>query len=382
MKLTFVITARPSFSRVLTFIQAANLSENIEVEIVLAASAANKRYGDVEEMLRKEGLECKALLNTAVYSGAIDSMAKITASTILELSTYLLNNKPDAVVCIADRFETLSISLTASYMNIPVIHIQGGELTGNIDERVRHANSKLSDIHFVSTELSKNRLIRMGENPSSVHNTGCPSIDLVERMLKEDWDPNSIWENYGGVGERFDLKKGEYIVMLQHPETDLHDLSFDHITTTLEALKRFGKPVLVFWPNIDNGSDGISKGIRSFREENMHAPFHYFRNFHPEDFINLVNNSYSLVGNSSTGIRECSYLGKPVINIGGRQKNRERAANVQDAGYSTEEILNLLQKIQSIQVEKSTIYGSGNAGKEMVKVLESKSLGVKAAFYE
>lgn len=382
MKLTFVITARPSFSRVLTFLQAAKQSDFIDVEIVLAASAANTRYGDVKAMLEAEGISCDAQLNTAGYSGAIDSMAKITASTIHELSTYLSNNKPDAVVCIADRFETIAISISASYMNIPVIHIQGGELTGNIDERVRHANSKLSDLHFVSTDLSKQRLTRMGENPEMIFNTGCPSIDLVCKMLSPDWDPQVVWDKYGGIGNKFELIPGEYLVVLQHPETDYYESSFNHINATLEAVKEFGKPALIFWPNIDNGSDGTSKGIRIFRENNMLLNFHYFRNFHPEDFINLVNKSYCIVGNSSMGIRECSYLGKPVVNIGSRQRNRERGANVIDSGYTKSEILASLYKVVSMNIGRSYLYGDGKSGQRMVAILKGLELSIKTNFYE
>lgn len=382
MKLTFVITARPSFSRVLTFIQEAQKSNFINVEVVLAASAASARYGDVLGMLEREGIESAAKLNTASFSGTIDSMAKTTASTIHELSTYFSHNRPDAVVCVADRFETIAVSISASYMNIPVIHIQGGELTGNIDEKVRHANSKLSDLHFVSTEISKQRLIRMGENPNNVYNTGCPSIDLVDKLLSVHWSSEDVWKKYGGVGRKFNLVKGNYVVVLQHPETDYYEASYSHIKSTLEAVKDFGKPALVFWPNIDNGSDGTSKGIRMFREENMSLNFHYFRNFIPEDFINLVKNSYCLVGNSSMGIRESSFLGKSVVNIGGRQRNRERGPNVIDCGYDKSEIFRSLVNIQHCNVEKSDLYGDGNAAKKMVRILEQIDLKIDSDFYE
>lgn len=208
-------------------------------------------------------------------------------------------------------------------MNIPVAHVQGGEVTGSIDEKVRHAVTKLSNMHFVSTEKAQERLLRMGEAPEHVYITGCPSIDLAAEILSNpvlDFDP---FERYGGVGSTVDLSSG-YLIVMQHPVTTEYEQARQHIEETLYAVHDIGLPVLWFWPNVDAGSDGTSKGIRIFREVAQPRDIHFFKNMAPTDFLRLLYNSKALIGNSSVGIRECAFLGVPTVNIGNRQTGRAR----------------------------------------------------------
>jgi UDP-hydrolysing UDP-N-acetyl-D-glucosamine 2-epimerase len=207
-------------------------------------------------------------------------------------------------------------------MNIPVAHIQGGEVTGSIDEKVRHAVTKLSDIHLVASKGAYERVLKLGEDPQNVFNTGCPSIDLAAEIAKSpklDFDPI---KKYGGVGKELDLSRG-YIVVMQHPVTSEYSESRAQIKHTLKAADACGYPVLWFWPNVDAGSDGTSSGIRSFREHNETSQFHFFKNMAPHDFLRLLINSKCLMGNSSVGIRECAFLGVPVVNIGSRARTNE-----------------------------------------------------------
>src|SRR5687767_10827430 len=175
--------------------------------------------------------------------------AKSTGLGLVELATVFDNLKPDAVVTIADRYETLANAVAASYMNIPVVHVQGGEVTGSIDEKVRHAVTKLSDLHFVSTKRAAERVIRMGEEPAHVFVTGCPSIDLASAILERpalDFDP---FTKYGGVGPAFDPARG-YIVVLQHPVTNEHEEARHQVTETLAAVESSGLQAFWFWPNV------------------------------------------------------------------------------------------------------------------------------------
>ena len=253
------------------------------------------------------------------------------------------NLKPDVVVTVADRYETLSTAVAAAYMNIPVAHIQGGEVTGSIDEKVRHAVTKLADVHLVSTDKAAERVIRMGEDPSMVFVTGCPSIDLAATMLEDPGLDFDVFERYGGVGPRADLSNG-YLVVMQHPVTTEYHQARRHVTETLRVVKELDLPALWFWPNVDAGADGTSSGIRTFREEQDPRNIHFFKNMSPVDFLKLLHNSRCLIGNSSVGIRECSFLGVPVVNIGSRQAGRDRGGNVVDAGYDREEIAEAVER--------------------------------------
>ncbi|MEM8528901.1 MAG: UDP-N-acetylglucosamine 2-epimerase, partial [Bacteroidota bacterium] len=265
-------------------------------------------------------------------------------------------------------------AIAASYMNIPLVHIQGGEVTGNIDEKVRHAITKLSDLHLVASEKAKERVIKMGEYPEKVFNTGCPSIDLAEEVRqhpKLDFDP---FQRYGGVGKIKDWEKG-YIVILQHPVTTEYKDARQHIEKTLQAVYELQMPTFWFWPNVDAGSDGTSKGIRSFRENHNIDFIHFFKNMEGKDFLKLLYNSKCLIGNSSVGIRECSYLGIPVVNIGTRQSGRERGHNVVDVSYETADIKSAIAThLTHGKYEADTIYGDGTAGKQIANLLSTEAL--------
>jgi UDP-hydrolysing UDP-N-acetyl-D-glucosamine 2-epimerase len=304
------------------------------------------------------------------------SMAKTTGLGTMELATVFDNLKPDAVVSVADRYETLASAVAASYMNIPLVHIQGGEVTGSIDEKVRHAVTKLADLHLVATTKAAERVVRMGEDPDRVLITGCPSIDLamdVRDRPSLDFDP---FERYGGVGAGIDLSDG-YVVVLQHPVTTEYEASRAHITETLGAVDDYGRPALWFWPNVDAGSDGTSRGIRAFREVNRPERIHFFKNMAPTDFLRVVVNGRCLVGNSSAGIRECSFLGVPVVNIGSRQDGRDRGANVVDVDYDHRDILTAIEA-QGVRgrLDSDPLYGDGKAGLRIADALATVELSV------
>ncbi|PWA04046.1 UDP-N-acetylglucosamine 2-epimerase [Flavobacterium psychrotolerans] len=373
-KIAVVITARPSYSRVKTVLTAIKQHPELELQLIIAASALLDRYGSAVNYIEKDGFEIAAKVFNVLEGENLTAAAKTTGIGILELSTVFDNLKPDIVVTVADRFETMATAIAASYMNIPLAHIQGGEVTGNIDEKVRHAITKLSDYHFVASENAKNRVIQLGEIPEMVFNTGCPSIDIAKEVLKNDGLTFNPYEKYGGVGAKPDLDKG-YIVVMQHPVTNEYQDSRKHIEATLRAVQKINLPTLWFWPNVDAGADGTSSGIRSFREKYAMENVHFFKNMEGDDFLNLLNSSICLIGNSSVGIRECAYLGVPVINIGSRQNRRERGQNVVDVSYNENEIVATLKNILiKIERPKSDVYGGGNAGEKIAALLQNLPL--------
>jgi UDP-hydrolysing UDP-N-acetyl-D-glucosamine 2-epimerase len=271
----------------------------------------------------------------------------------------------------------MSTAIAASYMNIPLVHIQGGEVTGNIDEKVRHAITKLSDLHFVSTEMARERVIRMGEKPDRVFVTGCPSIDIAKKIRengKLDFNP---YERYGGVGEQPDFSEG-YLVVMQHPVTTEYEASREQVLDTLEAVNALKKTTFWFWPNVDAGSDGTSNAIRAFRENHHPRHIHFFKNMDPLDFLKVLKNSRCLIGNSSVGIRECSYLGVPVVNIGTRQNGRDRGGNVLDTDYDRERIRQaVLRQMDQGHYLSDFIYGDGGAGEKIAQLLSQAPLSYR-----
>lgn len=374
-KVCVVVTARPSYSRVKTALLAIQVHPKLELQLVVAASALLDRYGSAVNIIEKDGLPITAKVFNVLEGENLAAAAKTTGIGILELSTVFDNLKPDIVLTVGDRFETIATAIAASYMNIPLGHIQGGEVTGNIDEKVRHAVTKLADFHFVASENAKERVIKLGELEDSVFNTGCPSIDLAKQVMEEpNIDFLDLYKKYGGVGKELDLRN-DYIVVMQHPVTTEYSESKHQINITLEAIKQLNIPTLWFWPNVDAGSDGTSKGIRMFREKNPDLPIHFFKNMEPLDFLRILKYSKCLIGNSSVGIRECAFLGVPVINIGSRQNRRERGRNVIDVSYNKEEIINAINiHFLNGHYTNDIVYGGGDAGKRIANTISELKL--------
>ena len=376
-KICVLVTARPSYSRIKSALRAINDHPELELQLVVAASALLDRYGAAFKVIEHDGFDIKARVYMVLEGENLVTSAKSTGLGLVELATVFDNLQPDAVVTVADRYETLATAVAASYMNLPVVHVQGGEVTGSIDEKVRHSVTKLANLHLVSTAKARERVIRLGEEPDSVVLTGCPSIDLaaeVQRAPSMDFDP---FEKYGGVGARVDLSHG-YLVVMQHPVTTEYDEALHQVEETLYAVKELGIPTLWFWPNVDAGSDGTSKGIRVFREREGSSNIHLFRNMYPEDFLRLLVHASGIIGNSSVAIRECSYLGVPAVNIGTRQQGRERGGNVIDVDHDRRQIVDAVRRHLTGQRPKTdTTYGDGHAGARIAKCLAEHELTVE-----
>lgn len=372
-----VVTARASYARIKSALRAIADHPDLELQLVVAASAVLTRFGDAVDFIEKEGFEIAARVYSVVEGETPLTSAKTTGMNLMELATCFDNLRPDAVVTVADRYETLATAVAASYMNIPLVHIQGGEVTGSIDEKVRHAVTKLADIHLVSTKAAEARVIRMGEPDANVFLTGCPSIDLARQLLEESGTDTEWFKAYGGVGPSIDISR-DYLVAMQHPVTTEFEDAQNHIEQTLEAVYEIGIPTFWFWPNVDAGSDGTSKGMRRFRASRADAKFHFFRNMSPADFLRLAHGSLAIVGNSSFGIRESSYLGLPTINIGTRQQGREHGRNVKSAPYKKNEILSVLRaQLSSGRYPSNDLYGDGYAGAKIADILSTVKFSIE-----
>ncbi|MDA0164748.1 UDP-N-acetylglucosamine 2-epimerase [Solirubrobacter ginsenosidimutans] len=364
-----VVASRANYARIKTAMRAIDDHPDLELQVVAGASLVLERFGNAIDVLEADGFRPDAIVRMIIEGETPTTMAKSTGLGLLELPTVFENLQPDAVVTIADRFETLATAVAAAYMNLPLIHTQGGEVSGSIDESVRHAVTKLAHVHFPATELSRRRVIAMGEDAAHVHNVGCPSIDLVAQA--DLGDPRSALAelNARGVGAEIDPDK-PYLLMMQHPVTTEYGESLDQINETLEGVARLGMQALVFWPNVDAGSDHVAKGMRVFRDRGEAKGFHFFRNLPPELFAKLLAHTACMVGNSSSGLREGAFLGTPVVTVGTRQQNREHARNVLRTGHGADEIADAIrEQVRNGRYERDELFGDGTAGLQIAEQL-------------
>jgi UDP-hydrolysing UDP-N-acetyl-D-glucosamine 2-epimerase len=368
-KVCIVVNSRANYGRIKSVMRAVRRHPNLELQLVVGASALLYRFGSAIDVIRADGFEPVATCHMVIEGNTPATMAKSTGLGIVELTTIFENLKPDIVLTVADRYETLATAVSASYMNIPLAHTQGGEVTGSIDESVRHAITKFAHIHFPASQLAADYLRRMGEDPDKIFLTGCPAMDLlvdIDLSLTDDF-----FANAGGVGPRLDASM-PYLVVLQHPVTTEYGQGNEQIEATLQAVHRTDRQTVWLWPNVDAGSDDISKRLRMFRERNANAPIHFFRNFSPEEYARLINNCGCLIGNSSSAIREGAFLGVPAVNIGTRQRGREHAANVMHVDSETEAIeASIAVQLEHGRYPRSDLFGTGNAGIQIADRLAS-----------
>lgn len=367
-KICVVVASRANYGRVKYLMKAIQERSDLELQLIVGASTLLERFGRAVNIIRNDGFEPLRSIHYVIEGETLTTQAKSTGLGIVELASAFEDLSPDMVVTVADRFETMATAIAATYLNIPLVHLQGGEISGNIDDRVRHAITKLADLHFVASEASRQRVIAMGENPKLVYNFGCPSMDV---LVHEDLSINSsIMSRYLGVGKPIDWSK-PYILMLQHPVTTSYGHGFDEVSETLQAIKNIKNvQKIVLWPNVDAGSDDVSKGIRHFREFNMDEPFYYYKNFSPEDYARVINNALCCVGNSSSFIREGAFLGVPAVIVGNRQEGREHGANVTAADYARRDIEDKVrQQIAHGRYPRDSRFGHGDAGLRIAEEL-------------
>jgi UDP-hydrolysing UDP-N-acetyl-D-glucosamine 2-epimerase len=262
----------------------------------------------------------------------------------------------------------MATALAATYMNIPLAHTMGGEVSGNIDESIRHAVTKFAHVHFPACSDAAERIVRMGEDPATVHVVGCPRMDLVAEVLAQPGDGlSTIFEE--GVGGSFDLDQ-PFLLVSQHPVTTEYGDGERQIGETLRAIGEVGLPAIVLWPNADAGAEDIARGMRKYREHEDDSRLHFFKNLPTSDYVRLMQKTACIVGNSSSAIREGSFIGTPAVDVGARQAGRQRGSNVLAAGYDRAEIAGAIgRQLEHGLYESEPIYGDGHAGERIADVL-------------
>jgi UDP-N-acetylglucosamine 2-epimerase (non-hydrolysing)/GDP/UDP-N,N'-diacetylbacillosamine 2-epimerase (hydrolysing) len=362
-KVFIVIERRADYSRYKPILQKLKQDPFFEIYLVVTGICLLETHGKDVNYIKQDGFKIDAEIPMFDVNGEdtgaemVRSMSRVMTGLVNELEKA----KPDIVLSGFDIGGNFAVTVAAAHMNIPVAHIQGGEVTGSIDESIRHAMSKFAHIHFPATELSKQRLIRMGEHPDSIYVVGCPSIDV---LVNTPVLPREKVEEYLKV----DLSKPT-LLMIQHPVTTEWMNSFDQIKETIEAIKESKVQCIVLLPNNDAGYSKIIEFIKS-------NDVKWFPSLPTDIFINLYRNVSALIGNSSSGIHETPTLKIPTINIGTRQQGRERAGNVIDVPNNKTKIVEAIKKAVFDEDFRKYVrslenpYGNGTSAEQIVKILK------------
>ena len=377
-KVCVVVASRANYSSIKSVMRAVKAHPALKLQLIVGASALLDRFGSVVNIIEADGFHADARVNMIVEGETPLTMAKSTGLGLLELPTIFDMLRPDVVISVGDRFETMATAVSAAYMNIPLAHTMGGEVTGTIDESIRHAITKLAHIHFPANELAARRIIRMGEDPATVHAVGCPRIDLVADIARANGNGRDrCWVEREGVGGDIDLDE-PFLLVSQHPVTTEYGQGERQIGQTLAALQELRMPTIMLWPNVDAGSDDLAQGIRKFRERHDHDYIRFYKNFPVETYVRLMMSAACLIGNSSAPIREGALLGVPSVNIGTRQMGRQRGSNVVDVCHDRRAIVDAVRaQIDHGRYPPESIYGDGHAGERIAGILADASIRIQ-----
>ncbi len=320
--------------------------------------------------IKNDGFKIDGIVPMFFDGGSSTSMAKAVGYGIIKLVDKIKQINPDMIFVNADRFEMMAIALSASYLNIPLIHNEGGDISGTIDESVRHSITKLSHIHFVTTEESRRRVVQMGENPSNVFVVGSPCIDIIKNL-----DLN--YQN-----ETVDTDK-PFLLVLSHPvATETKENNLKMTKNILEIIEELNMPTMFIGHNIDAGSKEVGLMIKNFIEKKI-KDIYFVKNLHPDDFYRLLAKTKCAIGNSSSFIREGSYFGTPVVLIGNRQAGREKDKNIVEVDFEKDNIRDaILKQITHGLYEKSALFGNGNSGQRIAEILESIEVSIQKKFFD
>lgn len=342
----FLTGTRADFGKLKSLIDRVEHSDLFECYVFVTGMHTLSKYGSTYDEVRKQNYK-----EMFVYMNQtnITEMDIILANTIIGFSNFINEIKPDLIVVHGDRVEALAGAIVGSFNNILVSHIEGGELSGTIDELIRHSITKLSHIHFVSNDEAKRRLIQMGEIENNIFVIGSPDIDI----MKSDHLP-SIDE----AKTRYEIRFDEYAIFIYHPVTTELDKLEEHIKEVVSAVIKSNKNYVVIYPNNDKGSDIILNELERLEGR---SNFRIFPSMRFEFFLTMLKNAKYIIGNSSVGIREAEIYGVPSINIGSRQKNRTKSKNIINVENDKEKILEAISKVEKIKTDPISNFGDGDS---------------------
>ena len=367
-KICAVLVDRANYGRMHPVMKGIQSDADLDLQTICAGTMLLERFGRAERIVAADDFHIDGRVYLEVEGSVQATMAKSIGLGIIEFSTEFQRLNPDIVLIIGDRYEALAATIAAAYMNLPVAHIQGGEISGSIDESARHAITKFAHLHFASTERSANYIRQMGEHPDYVFNVGCPSGDYIMSL---DQHIASEEVNALGVGGYIDIDK-PYFLVIFHPITTEFRLQRQQTDELVHALHELQHPTIWLWPNVDAGSNSIAVALRVYREKHQASWLHMIKNLDPVTFQKLLKRATCAIGNSSSFIRDSTFSGTPVILVGDRQVGREHGENLISCPPRATEIVQAIRKqLELGRRPPSNLYGDGNAGLKIVKALKA-----------
>jgi len=357
--IVFLTGTRADFGKLKSLISILQDKEAFEPHIFVTGMHLQELYGYTLIEVQKSGFKNIYTFKNHTHETTMDLTL---AKTIEGFSAYVNALKPDLIVVHGDRVEALAGAIVGSLNNILVAHIEGGELSGTIDELIRHSVTKLSHIHFVANDLAKQRLMQMGELPESIFTIGSPDVDI---MFSEQLP------NLQDVRQYYNIPFEIYAVAMFHPVTTEISQMETYANHFVEALIESGKHYVVIYPNNDLGSQHILKAYKRL-EQPPH--FRVFPSLRFEYFLTLLKNAQFVIGNSSAGVREAPYYGVPTINIGTRQQNRVSNIDLINTNYNIDSILEAIKKVKAVQKINEQQFGEGNSAQAFLDSLNLPQL--------
>ncbi len=362
-RIVFLTGTRADFGKLKSLIKISQNSDNYDVHIFATGMHMNAKYGSTVDEIEKSGFKN---IYKFINHDTIEHMDRTLAKTVEGFSDYIAQIEPDLIVVHGDRVEAMAGAIVGSLNNILVTHIEGGEISGTIDELIRHSVSKLSHIHLVSNQEAKKRLVQLGELESSIFVIGSPDLDFMNPKylpsLKE-------------AKEYYDLEFDSYAIAAFHPVTTEFEHIREHAKIFVDSLVESGLNYVVIYPNNDLGSMEILEEYKRIKENKK---FKIFPSLRFEYFLQLLSSSKFIIGNSSAGVREAPYYDTPSIDIGTRQLNRVKSSSIYHAEYNTKDILSKIESTQSYIDKKDPSvkhhFGDGSSDKQFFELLESGKL--------
>jgi UDP-hydrolysing UDP-N-acetyl-D-glucosamine 2-epimerase len=366
-KICVVLVDRANYGRMFPVMKAIKNDDVLKLQTLCAGTMLLERFGYAEKIVQADGFSIDGRVFLEIEGSMPVTMSKSIGLGIIEFSSEFQRLAPDIVLLIGDRYEALAASIAAAYMNIPIAHIQGGEVSGSIDESARHAITKFAQLHFPATQRSADYIRRMGEHPKYIFNVGCPSGDYITKL--DSNVPAEILSGLG-VGRPINLNKPFFLVIL-HPVTTEYEKNINTVNQLIKGLDQLSHPTIWIWPNIDAGSDLISKSLRAYRENNDSAWLYLIKNIDPVTYQKILKRATCAIGNSSSFIRDSTFSGTPVVLVGNRQFGREHGENLVSCASNSQDIIASIRKqITHGRYNPSRLYGNGKASEQIVDVLK------------
>ena len=358
-KILFLTGTRADFGKLKSLIRKVETADGLETHLFVTGMHMLSKYGMTAREVEKSGFKS---IYKYINQNTEDTMDVVLAKTIQGLSDYAKELKPDMIVVHGDRVEAMAGATVGALNNILVCHVEGGEVSGTIDELIRHAVSKMAHIHFVCNEHAKKRLMQLGELESSIYVIGSPDIDIMNSPTLPTLE---------AAKERYEVPYTDYAVFMYHPvTTDVENLPH-HICQVVDALLDSGDNFIVVYPNNDHGSDII---INEFQRLKGRSRFRIFPSIRFEYFLTLLKNAKYMIGNSSAGVREAPFYGLPSINLGSRQENRAKASSIINCAQDSMQILASIRNAKNNTFTPEYEFGKGGSDELFIKILSEKKV--------